>query len=115
MEREIDFKREYEKIETMVLVCPQGGYQSINDIIANHFLQWKFKGNYGSFQELRRQMGFNYTKHRYTIEYSRHELNADDFILYCEMMLNMFFGVMLPYSSGNFRYQGIENIIEIMK
>lgn len=53
MEREINFRNEYIKIENMVLVDERRGYPSIEDGIDKLFLNWKRKGNYASFQELR--------------------------------------------------------------
>ena len=49
MEREINFRNEYIKIENMVLVDERRGYPSIEDEIDKHFLNWKRKGNYASF------------------------------------------------------------------
>lgn len=114
MEREINFRNEYIKIENMVLVDERRGYPSIEDEIDKFFLNWKRKGNYASFQELRAQMGFQYTWRVNGIEYHRRALNADDFILYCEMMLNMFYCVIAPNGSDLHTRQ-IRNIIEIMK
>ena len=108
------FRNEYVKIENMVLVDERRGYPSIEDGIDNLFLNWKRKGNYASFQELRAQMGFQYTWRVNGVEYHRRALNADDFILYCEMMLNMFYCVIAPNGS-DLRTRQIRNIIEIMK
>lgn len=49
MEREINFRNEYIKIENMVLVDERRGYPSIEDEIDKLFLNWKRKGNYASF------------------------------------------------------------------
>lgn len=50
---------------------------SIEDEIDKLLLNWKRKGNYVSFQELRAQMDFQYTWHVNGVEYHGRGINAD--------------------------------------
>lgn len=63
MEREIDWRHEYEKVEEMV--CNEritsSGTQlhfSLNRWISDNFLSWSDRRNYSSFNELRKALGF---------------------------------------------------------
>lgn len=94
LERELDIQFEYEKIENIVL-NEHAGYCTLNDEIEENFNEWKFKKNYVSFEELRNYMGFTYSKSRNGVKEANAEIkDMDDFILYCEMIYNMIFGVL---------------------
>lgn len=91
MEREIDFQNEYKKIENIILNEPgMGKGFSINDEISKDFREWKDRGNFISFDELRKYLGFTYRTDRWTYEPTGSVNGIDDFLLYCEMLLNLF-------------------------
>lgn len=46
LERKIDFQKEYEKIESIVLKPVVFGRASIEDDIERYFKNWKYKANY---------------------------------------------------------------------
>ena len=62
LEREIDFSREYFKLEEMLLLEKYSrqiyGTITINRWIEDHFRDWKKRDNYTSFSEVRIQIGF---------------------------------------------------------
>ena len=98
MEREIDFQTEYEKIDYIILNERIRGIGCLEDEIEKFFRSWKYKENYASFWELREEFDFCY-------EYSDDcwqkipigtVTNLEEFLLYCEMILNMFYGVIAP-------------------
>ena len=108
MERDIDFHQEYLKIEEIVLNEPEyqyGGYPTINDEISRCFRSWEGRGNYTSFQELRQHLGFGYYKAPKTAQKyipNGKVTGIDDFLLYCEMLLNMFVNLRDRYANyGN--------------
>ena len=98
MERELNLQHEYEKFEDIILNEKMGG-TSINEFISNNFLTWKDRRNFVSFGELRQHLGFTYDDD-YITNYERiptgRVRDVDTFLLYCEMMLNMFNGILLP-------------------
>lgn len=99
MERKIDFQFEYEKIENVVL-NETNGYRTLEEEISANFRTWRFRRNFDSFLELREYLGFKIDKiaRGYTIAWTAvGEVNeADIFILYCEMITNMIYGVIEP-------------------
>ncbi len=98
MEREIDFQTEYEKIDYIILNERIRGIGCLEDVIEKFFRSWKYKENYVSFWELREEFDFCY---EYSDNY-REKIpigtvtNLEEFLLYCEMILNMFYGVIAP-------------------
>ncbi len=90
MEREIDFQREYEKLEVLCgsdMVCNHYA-ESVNTFIEHNFLKWSMRGNYCSYEELREQLGFPSckTNNRYLFAFG---VGMNEYILYCEMILNL--------------------------
>ena len=100
LERELDVQFEYEKIENIVLNERNMG-MVLNEEIEQRFKRWSFKKNYASFDELRNHMGFTYSVLINRVRVPEGKIkNLDDFILYCEMILNMIYGVcsdFFPY------------------
>ena len=92
MEREINLKNEYQKIEDIILNEHSRNKSTIEEEISIVFRNWPERGNYTSFYELREELGFSY----YRTKYGRYAANCgkiidiNEFLLYCEMMLNMF-------------------------
>lgn len=105
MEREVDFQHEYRKIEDIMLNEPGKGYHSINDDISESFRKWSGRGNFTSFYELRQHLGFTFYKDlnkSWTYVPSGKISCLDDFLLYCEMLLNMFYNFLVEsVSFGN--------------
>lgn len=113
IEREIDFQFEYNKIENIVL-NEDIGFETLEKEIERNFLKWKFKTNYASFGELRAELGFTYAQYGYkNLEAKAPISGIDDFILYCEMILNMFYGAVQYKKSGNIDI--IRKVVEIIK
>ena len=99
MERELNLQHEYEKIDSIILNEKIKG-NTIDDIITYFFGRWKDKKNFISFYELRSCMEFLYNQDPFDIErYPTAQVkDINDFLLYCEMMMNMFAGTVLPYA-----------------
>lgn len=91
LERELNLQREYEKIESLVLQSEVFGIASIEDDIERYFKSWKYKANYLSFYELRKQLGFRYGFEGMIPELYGSIDNINDFFDYCEMIVNMIF------------------------
>ena len=90
LEREIDFQKEYEKIEDKIINDEL--MLSLEAVIEKDFSDWPFRGNFISFWELRCHLGFTYTEsdvYGEDYEPDRKHIKMDDFLLYSEMMLNM--------------------------
>lgn len=116
MEREIDFQEEYEKIEDIILNEPGSGYSSINEDISKAFRNWKDRRNYTSFDELRNYIGFSYLrdqKNRYLCIPTSTINGIDDFLLYCEMILNLCISIMADYGSS-YNHERVITIIDTM-
>lgn len=87
MERELDFRKEYTKLEGM---CSERyatyGYSSrmsINSWIACNFRSWKRRANYTSYDELRSYLGFSLQS------ISVNAIDFNKYLLFCEMVLNL--------------------------
>lgn len=92
MERTIDFRKEYFKLEDIILNKPRYGCASINDEISESFCDWKYRGNFTSFLELRKHLGFEYFKdpnYRLSFVPNGKIKGIGDFLVYCEMILNL--------------------------
>ena len=90
MERKLNIQMEYEKLEELILNEPRIGSTVEKSIEAN-FRKWKFRKNFISFDELRHHLGFDYgleEEDYYFVPIDR-KIELPDFLLYCEMMLNM--------------------------
>ena len=56
--RTLDFQKEYQKIESLVLQPHSLHGYSIENSIERYFKDWKYNANYLSFKELRDQLKF---------------------------------------------------------
>lgn len=91
LESKIDFQKEYEKIESLVLKPVVFGRVSIEDDIERYFKNWKYKANYLSFYEIREQLEFTYGfEEIIAVPYGYVE-SINVFFDYCEMIINMIY------------------------
>lgn len=91
LEREIDLQKEYEKIESLVLQPTVFGRASIEDDIERYFKNWKYKANYLSFYEIRKELGFTYDfEVIVAVPYGSVE-SINVFFDYFEMIVNMIY------------------------
>lgn len=91
LESKIDFQKEYEKIESLVLKPVVFGRASIEDDIERYFKNWKYKANYLSFYEIREQLEFTYGfEGIIAVPYGYVE-SINVFFDYCEMIINMIY------------------------
>ena len=85
LERDIDFKQEYRKLENL---CALEFYDderykvSINKAIDEEFWDWDKRSNYTSFDEVRRHLGFDLNNPPVKVDIVR-------YFLFCEMILNL--------------------------
>jgi len=107
LEREINFPKEYEKLEEMISI---EGYNfnsyndtSVNTWIENNIRKWRDRQNFISFQELREHLGFSLRITPGKIYINRHNANMNDYFLFGEMIINIITGlenenIIYPYS-----------------
>ena len=89
LESEIDFQKEYEKIESLVHQSVGFGMASIEDDIERYFKNWKYKANYLSFYEIREQLEFTYGLEGIVAVPYGYVESINVFFDYCEMIVNM--------------------------
>lgn len=95
LEREIDYNREYRKLEEMVInerVYYYNPYvrESINMWIERHFRYWEKRNSFTSFSELREHLGFPVRKevqNSWVMDADVIDING--YFLYGEMLLNI--------------------------
>ena len=110
--RTIDFQREYQKIESLVLQPHSLHGDSIEDSIERYFKNWKYNANYLSFKELRDQLKFTFVRDGYYDVPSGHIKDANDFFDYCEMIINMI--VLLPEEEAEYHENNVNEIIRLI-
>ena len=110
--RTIDFQREYQKIESLVLQPHSLHGDSIEDSIERYFKNWKYNENYLSFKELRDQLKFTFVRDGYYDVPSGHIKDANDFFDYCEMIINMI--VLLPEEEAEDHENNVNEIIRLI-
>ena len=93
LERELDFQKEYEKLERMIVLEEHydgsGFYgSSINNWIEKHFREWKERGNYTSFNEIREWLGFTVDKYNDDLFLSAH-VDMGKYFTFCEMIITI--------------------------
>ena len=92
LEREIDFSKEYFKLEEMLLYerYPRSihGYLTINTWIEDNFRDWEKRGNYTSFSEVRNQIGFSVIEDNGEF-LLRKNVGMEDYFLFCEVIINI--------------------------
>lgn len=108
--RTLDFQKEYQKIESLVLQPHSLHGYSIENSIERYFKDWKYNANYLSFKEMRDQLKFTFVRNGYYDMPTGHIKDANDFFDYCEMIINMI--VLLPEEEAE--YHG-NNVNEIMR
>lgn len=100
LEKEIDYQKEYEKIEDIIL--NENLPFSLEYDISTNFRNWCYRRNFTSFYELREYFGFTYiesSSSRYK-KVPNGEINGIEcFLLYCEMILNVLFGADFEFDS----------------
>lgn len=110
--RTIDFQREYQKIESLVLQPHSLHRDSIEDSIERYFKNWKYNANYLSFKELQDQLKFTFVRDGYYDVPSGHIKDANDFFDYCEMIINMI--VLLPEEEAEYHENNVNEIIRLI-
>ena len=121
MEREIDWRHEYEKVEEMV--CNEritsSGTQlhfSLNRWISDNFLSWSDRRNYSSFNELRKALGFEIgllTPGHFSAEDKFRPFTMTDFFLYAEMLTNIVYSLLrAKRTPSEYGFINQEDIIE---
>lgn len=116
LEREIDFTKEYIKLELMVSFEKHGYYSvSINDLVEDSFRDWEERQNYTSFSELREHLGFRISDSNgiKSKAFLRAHTNMEDYFLYCEMLINLFAAFNLD-RYGNDYYSTVKDILNTM-
>lgn len=92
LEREIDFQFEFEKLETMVCAESYNGIyggETINNWIERKFRNWKERGSYTSFAEVRHHLGFDFSIDRTYGNQFAQDVDMEKYFLYCEMIFTM--------------------------
>ncbi len=85
LERENDYQREYEKLEWLCNRRWEGFYgnaNSLNSWISIRFFEWKKRGNYCSFDEVREQLDFSQ-------KCPPKNIDLLNYCLFCEMIINI--------------------------
>lgn len=115
LEREIDFSKEYRKLEEMVCVENYSSmayvHYSINDWIEENFRDWNDRHNYISFSEVREQVGFPFRVSEDRGYSFRRDVGMEDYFLYIEMILNLLMGLNECKMSPKME-EGTEHIIK---
>lgn len=110
--RTIDFQKEYQKIESLVLQPHSLHGYSIEDSIERYFKNWKYNANYLSFKELRDQLEFTFERDGFYNVPTGYIKGVNDFFDYCEMIINMI--VLLPEEEAEYHGKNVNNIIRII-
>ena len=110
--RTIDFQKEYQKIESLVLQPHSLHGYSIEDSIERYFKNWKYNANYLSFKELRDQLEFTFERDGFYNVPTGYIKGVNDFFDYCEMIINMI--ALLPEEEAEYHGKNVNNIIRII-
>ena len=110
--RTIDFQKDYQKIETLVLQPHSLHGYSIEDSIERYFKNWKYNANYLSFKEVRDQLEFTFERDGYYNVPTGYINGVNDFFDYCEMIINMI--VLLPEDEAEYHTKNVNNIIRLI-
>lgn len=110
--RTLDFQKEYQKIESLVLQPHSLHGYSIEDSIERYFKNWKYNANYLSFKELRDHLEFTFVRDGYYDLPSEIIKDANDFFDYCEMIINMI--VLLPEEEAEYHGNNVNEIIRLI-
>lgn len=121
MEREIDFPKEYRKLEGLCNVhrtMSGAVYLTLNDFIRRYFWEWADRDNFITFDELREHMGFPIEeKSGGKVNLLASDIDMNKYFLFCEMIMTLLtsLGVYLDeafYAVKNVLFQTIESTIE---
>lgn len=110
--RTLNYQKEYQKIESLVLQPHSLHGYSIEDSIERYFKDWKYNANYLSFKELRDQLGFTFVHDGYYDLPSGIIKDVNDFFDYCEMIINMI--VLLPEEEAEYHGKNVNEIIRLI-
>lgn len=114
LEREIDFSKEYLKLEQMLLneryPRPIHGYFTINTWIEENFRAWDKRGNYTSFSEVRSQIGFPERKDNGEL-LLRKDVGMEDYFLFCEVIINLLLDLR-EFDMPSTMKEGIKHLIK---
>ena len=110
--RTLNYQKEYQKIESLVLQPHSLHGYSIEDSIERYFKDWKYNANYLSFKELRDQLGFTFVHDGYYDLPSGIIKDVNDFFDYCEMIINMI--VLLPEEDAEYHGKNVNEIIRLI-
>lgn len=116
MEREIDYQKEYEKIENIIL--NENLPFSLEYDISNNFRNWRYRRNFTSFYELREYFGFTYSRQNGMSKYKNitgKVQNIERFLLYCEMIINVFIGARVLNEHGTINTSNAQTIMDTIK
>ena len=93
LEREINFQKEFNKIEEMVvneaMASRYSGSFTLNSLIENNFRKWKKRKNYTSFREVREVLGFALHPNAFGKYDFAAQIDMEKYFLYCEMLVNL--------------------------
>lgn len=110
--RTLNFQKEYQKIESLVLQPHSLHGYSIEDSIERYFKDWKYNANYLLFKELRDQLGFTFERDGYYNVPTGYIKGVNDFFDYCEMIINMI--VLLPEEEAEYHRNNVNEIIRLI-
>lgn len=113
LERKLDLQKEYEKIEYLVLNSGTDFVNSLNNCVDFYFKDWKEKRNFLSFNELREYLGFPYKYYNNAYNATGKIDEANDFFIYCEMLLNLIKDV-IPKEEYQYRKETMKQILDII-
>ena len=116
MEREIDYQKEYEKIEYIIL--NENLPFSLEYDISTNFRKWRYRRNFTSFYELREYFGFTYSIPNGMSKYKNitgKVQNIERFLLYCEMIINVFMGTRVLNNQGTINTSNAQAIMDTIK
>lgn len=92
LERSIDYQKEYNKIEEIV-ICEEYGSliqepESVERWLERNFRFWKMRGSFTTFAELRDHLGFGFSRSNRMFFFAKN-IDINRYFLYCEMLMNL--------------------------
>lgn len=88
LSRKINLYAEYVKIER--IICSENDSYNVNDLFQSHFREWQYRQNFDSIFELREAFGFVVKFSKNSVTICRTTIDLNEFLLYCEMVLNLY-------------------------
>ena len=113
LERDMDFTREYIKLDKMIshetLPNDYCSSTTVNQWIEDRFRNWKDRGNYISFQEVRAQLGVPLET---SLEgYKRLNVDMDKYFQFCEVIYNIV-GALIDEDESQSFIEQLKGIID---